>query len=120
MTSAPRGEQVAERVDVEVRRLEAARPQSGVSVAVVELARLRVGERLVGLRRLAEARLGVGVLRDVRMQLAGQLAEGLLDLLLACGARHAEHLVVVAFRGRHRVSIVPAGVALARSGYWSA
>ena len=64
-----RGEEVAETAEVEVRRREAARAQAGVAVAVVERARLGVREHLVRLGHLAEARFGVGLGRDVGMQL---------------------------------------------------
>src|SRR5579859_2879481 len=51
---------------------------------VILLALLRVAQNLVGVVDLLEARFGLGVtLVDVRVVLAGQLAEGTLDLLLA-------------------------------------
>ena len=56
--------------------------ESLVAVAVVGRASLGVGQDLVGLGRLLELLLGVGVVRvDVGVQLSGQLAKGLLDLL---------------------------------------
>ena len=82
-----------------------------MAVPVVELARLGVGEHLVGLGHLAEARVGVGVLRDVGVQLAREPPERLLDLLLVGVARDAEQLVVVAFGRRHPPHMVPAAVA---------
>ena len=63
-----------------LRRREAAAAQTVVAVAVVELAALGVREHLVGLGDLPEALLGVGLVGDVRMQLARERAEGLLDL----------------------------------------
>ena len=70
-----------------------------MAVLVVELAALGVGEHLVGLGELLEALLGRRVVRvGVRVQLAREAAEGLLDLGLARAALDAEHLVVVALR----------------------
>ena len=62
---------------------------------VVGRALLRVLEHFVGFLQLLEARLGVLLLADVRVVLAGQLAVGALDLVLRGGARHAHDLVVV-------------------------
>ena len=87
-----------------LRRLEAARAQAGVPVAVVERARLGVRQHLVRLGHLAEARLGVGLRRHVGMQLAREPAERLLDRRLVGVARDAEQLVVVAVGGRHQSS----------------
>jgi hypothetical protein len=74
-----------------------------VAVAVVRRPALGVGEDLVGLGRLLELLLGVGVvLVDVRVQLPGQPAERLLDLLLVGVAGDAEDLVGVSWPGaRH-------------------
>src|SRR5262249_38287322 len=63
---------------------------------VVATALLGVGEHLVGLVDLLEARLGLAVAGvDVGMVLARELAVGGLDLLAARGLRDAERLVVV-------------------------
>ena len=63
---------------------------------VVALALVGVGEDLVGLVDLLEARLGLRVaLVDVGVVLARQLAVGGLDLLGRGGLRHPEDLVVV-------------------------
>src|SRR4030095_7607212 len=62
---------------------------------VIPLALLRVGEDLVGLVDLLEALLRLGLLVDVRMVLARELAGRLLDLLGARILRDAECLVVV-------------------------
>ena len=86
-------------------RAEAAAAQALVPVAVVELARLRVREHLVRLGDLAEALLGVGCVGDVRVQLAREPAERLLDLGLVRVAADAQHLVVVALRRGHRSSV---------------
>src|SRR5581483_5413381 len=83
-------EEVAERAEVEARRGEAAAAQPGVAEAVVELAALGVGEHFVGLDHLLEALLGVRILRDVRVQLAREPSERLLDLRFARGAFEAE------------------------------
>ena len=80
----------------------AAALQAGVAVLVVEPARLGVREHLVGLGDLTEAGLGVGLLRDVRMELLRELAERLLDLRVARATLDAEQLVEVSFRRRHR------------------
>ena len=96
-----RREQVGEAPEVEVAGLEAAAAEAGMAVAVVELARLRLGEHLVRLHHLAETVVRVGRVGDVGMQLAREPAEGLLDLRLARAAGDAEQLVVVAFRSGH-------------------
>src|SRR5579862_9566013 len=49
IVSEERGEEVGEVAEVEVSRLEAAAAQPGVPVAIVELARLRLRQHLVGL-----------------------------------------------------------------------
>ena len=110
-----RAEEVAEVAEIEVARLETAGAEPRMAVAVVELARLGIRERLVGLRHLAEAELGVRLAGDVRMELPRELAESLLDRLLVGGPRDAEQIVVVAFGGGHGPHIVPAAVALAPS-----
>ena len=111
-----RAEQVAERAEVEARRLEPTGTKTGVAVAIVELASLGIGERLVGLGDLAEAHLGVRHVGDVRMELARELAEGLLDRLLVRVAGNSEELVVIALCRRHGAHIVPVRVALTGSG----
>ena len=92
-----RVEEVADRAEaLEVRRV-AAGAQAVVAVAVVGRAALGVGEDLVGLGRLLELLLGRGVVGvDVRVQLARERAERLLDVLLGGLALDAEHLVGVA------------------------
>jgi len=66
-------------------------------VAVVDLALVGVGKDLVGLGGLLELLLGLRVVVvDVGVQLAGELAERLLDLGLVGVAANAEHLVGVA------------------------
>ena len=111
-----RAEQVAERAEVEARRPEPTGTKTGVAVAIVELASLGIGERLVGLGDLAEAHLGVRHVGDVRMELARELAEGLLDRLLVRVAGNSEELVVIALCRRHGAHIVPVRVALTGSG----
>ena len=62
-------------------RRPAAGAQAVVAEGVVGAAALGVGEHLVGLGGLLELLLGLGVVRvDVGVQLARELAEGLLDL----------------------------------------
>src|SRR5581483_8516815 len=96
-----RGEEIREAAEVEMPRLEAAAPQAGVAVAVVELTRLRLREHLVGFDDLAEALLGVRRSRHVGVELARERAERLLDLALARVAPDAEKLVVVALGRCH-------------------
>ena len=84
--------------------LEAAAAQAGVAVAVVQRARLALREHLVRLDDLLEARLGVGLVGDVGMELAREAAERLLDLGVVGAARDAEQLVVVAVGRRHQAS----------------
>jgi hypothetical protein len=83
-----------------------------VAVAVVGGAALGVGEDLVGLRRLLELLLGVGVVAvDVGVQLARQAPEGLLDLGLASLAADAEDLIRISGSGPgHSVSPLVASV----------
>src|SRR5450631_423783 len=69
---------------------------------VVETALLGVAENLVGLVGRLEAALGGGVaLVEVRVVLAGELAEGGLDLLLRRRAGDAEDRVIVLKGRRH-------------------
>ena len=94
-----RAEQVVQEREVhEALGVEALSGDGLVPVAVVARPPVLVGEHLVGLCDLAEALLGVRRLGDVRMQLPGQPAEGLLDLAVACVAADAEQLVVVLLR----------------------
>ena len=95
-----RGEQVGDRAEaLEVRR-EPAAAQPLVAVGVVLAPAVGVGEHLVGLGGLLELVLGLRVLGvRVRVQLAREPPERLLDLRLVRGPADAEHLVVVA---RHR------------------
>src|SRR5439155_25509710 len=97
-----RGEQVGEAAEVDAAGREAAAPQAGVAVAVVELAGLGLRKHLVGLDDLPEALLRVRRVGDVWMELARERAEGLLDLGLARVPRDPEKLVVVALGRRHR------------------
>jgi hypothetical protein len=74
------------------------RVDAGVAVLVVGGALLRVGEDLVGFLGLLELLFGLGIVRiAVRMVLHGQLAVGLLDLVVRGVAVDAEDFVVVAF-----------------------
>src|SRR5262249_29879679 len=82
-----------------MRPFEAAEPRLalGVDLAAVERLALRlVAENLVGRIELGKLhrRLGV-VLVGVGMQFLGQLAEGLLDFVLARRPRHPQNLVGV-------------------------
>ena len=70
-----RGEEVAEVAEVEAARREPAAAEAGVAVAVVELARLGLGEHLVRLGDLAEAHLCVGRVGDVGVELAREPPE---------------------------------------------
>ena len=84
--------------------LEPARTEPGVPVPVVQRARLGARQDLVGLGHLAEAQLGVGLVRHVGMQLPGEAPERLLDRRVVGVARDAEELVVVAVGRRHQSS----------------
>ena len=99
-----RREEVGEVAEVDVSGLEAAAAQARVAVAVVQRARLALREHLVRLDDLLEARLGVGRVGDVGMELARETAERLLDLGVVGAARDAEQLVVVAVGRRHQAS----------------
>jgi hypothetical protein len=75
----------------------AARVEALEAEAVVGGAPLGVGEDLVGLRGLLELLLGLRVVPvHVRVELARQLPEALLDLPVAGVARDAQHLVRIA------------------------
>ena len=104
------GEEVGDVGEVAGARVEAAAPQPGVAVAVVELAGLLLGEHLVGLDDELEALLRLRMVGDVRVELAREGAERLLDLgrRSRC-AEIAEELVVVAFGRRHRVKGIRGG-----------
>src|SRR5262249_16237366 len=89
-----RVEDVRERAEALEAGLEAARAEPLVAVAVEDLAALGVGQDLVGLGRLLELLLGVRIVPvHVRVQLARELAKGLLDLGLVGVAGDAENLV---------------------------
>jgi hypothetical protein len=76
--------------------VEPARAQALVAEGVVGTPALGVGEHLVGLRGRLELLLGVGIVAiDVRVELAGELAERLLDLAFVRPPVDAEGLVVV-------------------------
>ena len=69
-----------------------------MAIAVIGRATFGIGEDFVGLGELLELVLGgriVGV--DVRVQLAGELSEGFLDLSLVGFARNAQHVVGIAW-----------------------
>jgi hypothetical protein len=77
---------------------------AGVAVLVIGGALLRVGQHLVGLLGLLELLLrllGPVTLVAVRVMLHGQLAVGLLDVLLGRVLGDAEDFVVIALRGSH-------------------
>src|SRR5262245_23769267 len=90
-----RREEIAQASEIEGGRLEAAAPQAFEAVAVVELAALGARENLVRLDDLLKALVGIGGVRDVRVQLTRQPAECLLDRVDIGASPHAEHVVVV-------------------------
>src|SRR5262249_48020055 len=74
-------------------RIESVGPQALVTETVVGAAALGVGEHLIGLGRLLELLLGRRVVCvDVRMKLASETAERLLDLAVGCVPLDAQHL----------------------------
>ncbi len=78
--------------------VEAAGAQALGPVLVVGAAPLGVGEDLVGLGRLLEARFGLGVVAgDVGVQFAGEAAEGFLDFGVRGVTGDAQNLVVIAW-----------------------
>ncbi len=97
-----RAEDVGEVAEVEIAGCEAAPTEAFAAVTVIRRAPIGVGEHLVRLRRLAKALVGVWRVGDVGMQLAGELAEGTLDLAVGGTSLDAEYLVVVAFSRRHQ------------------
>src|SRR5690606_35174915 len=61
---------------------------------------LRIGKGLIGLRNFLESLFRVRFLRDVRMVFAGELAVGLLDLVLGRPALDAQGgVVILVFHG---------------------
>ena len=62
---------------------------------VVTAPGLRIGQHVVRLGDFLEPILGSGIFVDVGMVLAGQLAVGLLDLVLGRGPRHVQNLVEI-------------------------
>ena len=95
-------EDVGEAPEVERGRPEASALEARMAEAVVEAAGLRLREHLVRRDCLAEALLRVGLLRDVRVQLAREPAEGPFDLGFGRRPADAEDLVVVTPGRRHR------------------
>ena len=104
-------EQIAESTAVEhVAEVRSTRrgTDSRLTEAVVSGPSVSVAEHLVCLSNLFEALLGCGVAGvGVGVQLAGPLAVGLLDLVGAGRARHAEQVVVV----RHYAAPSPSRLA---------
>src|ERR1700734_4034392 len=62
---------------------------------IVSRALLGALEHFIGLADFLEARLGILLLADVRMILAGKFAVGLLDLRVRRVSRDAHHLVII-------------------------
>ena len=99
--SEERGEDVGEVAEVERRRAEAATLETGMAESVVKAAGLGLREHLVRRDRFAEALLGVGLGRDVRVQFPREPAERSLDLGIARRPADTEDLVVVTPDRRH-------------------
>ena len=80
-------------------------------IAVVDIASLRLREDLVRLRDLAEALVCVRRVGDVRVQLARESPERLLDVRFGRAPRQTQNLVVVPLRRGHcgKVSFGSAG-----------
>jgi hypothetical protein len=85
----------AEAVEPVGRRTEILPRPIAAAEAVVGGALFLVAQRLVCLGDLLELLLGVLLLRDVRVVLAGELAVGLLDVFLGRVPLYAEDLVVI-------------------------
>ena len=81
--------------EVERSRDEAAALQALEAVTVVELPSFGAGEHLVGLHDLLELLVGVRGVRYIRMELAREPTERLLDGRAVRVAADAEHVVVV-------------------------
>src|SRR5262249_34700372 len=89
--------------------------EGGMAEAVIGGALVAVLEDVIGLVELLEAVLAILVARiAIRMVLHGQLAEGRLELHLGGRARHAQDLVVVAFRHVSASPRAPAVVSSSR------
>src|SRR4029078_7940158 len=90
-------EQVGEVAEVDVLEPDAARPEALRALGpgtVVGLPLLRVREDVVRRLDVLEPLLRRRVVRvSVRMELAGELAVGLLDLVVGRALRDAEHVV---------------------------
>ena len=83
---------------------------AGVPEAIVARALVAVGEHRVGLGRFLEPLLGGLVARvAIRVVLERQLAVGALDVLIAGGARDAEHVVEVALAHDALATLTSAG-----------
>ena len=85
------------------------RREPGMAEAVVGVAALRIREHLVRLGDLLEAFGRIRLARDIRVELARELPEGALDLVVVGVARDAQQLVVVTLRCRHRFKVRGAG-----------
>src|SRR5205823_13077932 len=97
-----RVEDVRERAEAAEPRPEAARAEALVSVAVVHRASLGIGQDLVSLGRLLELLLGLRIVFvHVRMKLAREPAERLLDLLLVGVPGHPQDVVRITLHRRH-------------------
>jgi hypothetical protein len=95
--SAPDPEQVSQRAsDVN---------HAGPAEHVVRLTTLRIGQHLVRLVDLLEARIRLRRGVDVGVPLLGKLAEGTLDVLVGSAAGHAQDVVEITL-GRHAFPIV--------------
>ena len=83
---------------IEAATLPRTAAQSGVAVAVIHGALVRVGEHGVGFADFLEFIFRVRIVGiAIRMKLQRQLAIGALQFLLRDRAGHAQHFVVVAF-----------------------
>ncbi len=77
------------------RRLEVLPALLAPADVVVRGTLFRVAQRFVGLGHFLEARFGVGLLADIGVVFAGELAVGALDLVGRGAALHTEGCVVV-------------------------
>ena len=90
--------QVLERRPLETRARTGRSAHSGMTVAVIERALLRISQHGVGFGNFLEAFFRVRIIRiPIGMVLHGKLAISALQLLIAYRAAHRQYFVIIAF-----------------------